>query len=129
MSDAGTPAADGSFVSRAPHDAVSATSSTRATMERARPAWPRRSAASELLLRRLDFLVNGAGVDRVAVAGERACPRRDGIVDAAALEKHVAVVILDDGIAHHLIGRALETLFGEIELVGFVIRPAEAVEI
>ena len=57
-------------------------------------------------------------------------PRGDRIVVARELEEHVAVVILNDRVGLELFGRALAGWStARSQLVGLVVRPAEAVEI
>src|SRR3954470_13799000 len=99
-----------------------------------RSGWPRArpqddSLLAEFLFRALDLLVDAGTIDRLVVAGERARPRGDGIVEPRQLEQHVAVVILDDRVRLELIGRALQVVERERQLVGLVVRPTEAVEI
>src|SRR5204863_5265046 len=94
----------------------------------ARPA-PNTSTLRELLPRGADLLVDVTAVDRVAVAGEGAGPRRDRLVVAPHLREHVAIVLLHDRVRRQLIGRALHVLEREIELAVLEVRPADAIQI
>ncbi len=69
----------------------------------------------QVLLRRLDLLVDLAAVDVGAVALERARPRGNRVAVAPQLEEHLAVVLLDDRVGSQLVGRAVQVVLGEID--------------
>src|SRR5262249_25752221 len=87
----------------------------------------RRALLADFLLGGLDLLVDGGPIDRVVVAGERTLPRGNGLVEARQLEQHVAVMILNHGIGLELVGRTLQVVERQRQLVGLVVRPAETV--
>src|SRR5580765_3777536 len=95
-----------------------------AALRRAAP-----SLLAEFLFRGPDLLVDAGAIDRVVVAGEGAPPGGNGLVEARQLEQHVAVMILNDRVRFELIGRPLQVVERQRQLVGLEVRPAEAVEI
>ena len=116
---------DGSFISDGAHAEAHRTP-RRASVRRNPVANSRKRYFFSFWRADSDLLVDVGAIDRIAVAGQRAVERRDGVVVATELEEHVAVVILDDRVGGQLIGGALQIAFGEIELVGLEVRPAEA---
>src|SRR5438093_5713730 len=75
------------------------------------------------------LLLDLATVDLLAVAGERALPRRDRVGGPMLLLTQVAQMILDDRVLRQPIRRRRQGLIGEIEVPLLHVRPAQAVEI
>src|SRR5205807_6662278 len=88
-------------------DRRAASAGERRRTRRSRQREPRSlapgSPTPQLLPGGFDLPVDGAGIDRVAIAGERPRPRGNRILDAASLEEDVAVMILDDRVGRELI--------------------------
>src|SRR5262245_58516784 len=105
-SGADVPGPDGSLTSGPAHDAVDSAASRRnsppprLTVLRVLgggefTSVTMRSFLGEFLFRGADLLVDVAAVDRIAVAAQRARPRRDRFVDTSELEQDIAVMILN----------------------------------